>query len=77
MTRVPEFQSAKWNEPIVMEMGRAGARGQLFPAPEDEVKKAVGTDLIPAAMQRKDASCADMINSNEKFTPSQSVNSPS
>ena len=54
MTRVPEFQSAKWNEPIVMEMGRAGARGQLFPAPEDEVKKAVGTDLIPAAMQRKD-----------------------
>ena len=29
MTRVPEFQSAKWNEPIVMDMGRAGARGRM------------------------------------------------
>jgi len=54
MTRIPEFHAAKWNEPVVMEMGRLGARAQLFPAPEDEVTRAVGTDLIPAAMARKD-----------------------
>ncbi|MGB3407591.1 MAG: aminomethyl-transferring glycine dehydrogenase subunit GcvPB [Jannaschia sp.] len=54
MTRIPEFHAAKWNEPVVMDMGRPGARGQLFPAPEDEVTKAVGSDLIPQAMARKD-----------------------
>ena len=54
MKGIPEFRSAKWNEPVVMDMGRAGSRGQLFPAPEDEVTKAVGIDLIPAAMRRKD-----------------------
>jgi glycine dehydrogenase subunit 2 len=54
MTRIPEFHAAKWNEPVVMEMGRPGARGQLFPAPEDEVIKTVGNKLIPEAMARKD-----------------------
>ena len=54
MKGIPEFRSAKWNEPVVMDMGRAGSRGQLFPAPEDEVTEAVGIDLIPAAMRRKD-----------------------
>ncbi|MBW4708413.1 aminomethyl-transferring glycine dehydrogenase subunit GcvPB [Roseobacter sp. YSTF-M11] len=54
MTRIPEFRAAKWNEPVVMEMGRPGARGQLFPTPEDEVNEAVGTDLIPGGMARKD-----------------------
>ncbi|MDB3861336.1 aminomethyl-transferring glycine dehydrogenase subunit GcvPB [Paracoccaceae bacterium] len=54
MKSIPEFRSAKWNEPVVMDMGRSGSRGQLYPAPEDEVTEAVGIDLIPAAMQRKD-----------------------
>ena len=54
MSRIPEFHAAKWNEPVVMEMGRQGARGQLFPAPEDEETKAVGADLIPECMTRKD-----------------------
>ena len=54
MAKIPEFHAAKWNEPVVMEMGRPGARGQLFPAPESEVTEAVGSDLIPASMQRKD-----------------------
>jgi len=54
MTRIPEFHAAKWNEPVVMEMGRPGARGQLFPVPEDEITKAVGTDLIAGTMARKD-----------------------
>ena len=42
MKSIPEFRSAKWNEPVVMDMGRSGSRGQLFPAPEDEVTEAVG-----------------------------------
>ncbi|NND17896.1 MAG: aminomethyl-transferring glycine dehydrogenase subunit GcvPB [Silicimonas sp.] len=54
MTRIPEFRAAKWNEPVIMEMGRPGARGQLFPAPEAEVTDAVGADLIPQAMARQD-----------------------
>lgn len=54
MTRLPEFHAAKWDEPVVMELGRPGGRGQHFPAPEDEVTAAVGDDLIPAAMARKD-----------------------
>ncbi len=54
MTRLPEFRAAKWDEPVVMEMGRPGGRGQHFPAPEEEITAAVGKDLIPAAMARMD-----------------------
>jgi glycine cleavage system P protein (glycine dehydrogenase) subunit 2 len=54
MTRLPEFHAAKWNEPVVMEMGRPGGRGQIFPAPEAEISEAIGADLIPASMTRKD-----------------------
>jgi glycine dehydrogenase subunit 2 len=54
MTRLPQFHAAKWDEPVVMELGRPGGRGQLFPAPEPEVADAVGADLIPGAMARKD-----------------------
>ncbi|MEL6207963.1 MAG: glycine dehydrogenase subunit 2, partial [Pseudomonadota bacterium] len=54
MSPLPQFHAAKWDEPVVMEMGRPGGRGQHFPAPEDEVTAAVGADLIPAAMARKD-----------------------
>ncbi len=54
MTRLPEFHAAKWDEPVVYEIGRPGGRGQLFPAPEAEVAQAAGDSLIPAAMARKD-----------------------
>ncbi|PJF08502.1 aminomethyl-transferring glycine dehydrogenase subunit GcvPB [Pseudorhodobacter sp. MZDSW-24AT] len=54
MTRLPTFHAAKWDEPLVMDMGRPGGRGQLFPAPEPEVAEAVGQNPVPAAMQRKD-----------------------
>ena len=54
MTRPPEFHAAKWNEPVVMELGRPGGRGQHFPAPEDEIRSAVGIDLIPGEMARTD-----------------------
>jgi glycine dehydrogenase subunit 2 len=54
MSRLPEFRAAKWDEPVVMELGRPGGRGQIFPTPEDEIVSRVGADLIPSGMQRKD-----------------------
>ncbi|MDO9636932.1 MAG: aminomethyl-transferring glycine dehydrogenase subunit GcvPB [Pseudotabrizicola sp.] len=54
MTRLPNFHAAKWDEPLVMELGRPGGRGQLFPAPEPEVMEAIGDNPLPEAMQRKD-----------------------
>jgi len=54
MTPVSEFHAARWDEPLVMQMGRPGGRGQLFPEPEPEVAEAVGSGLIPDAMARKD-----------------------
>ena len=54
MTRLPQFHAARWDEPVVMELGRPGGRGQHFPAPEDEVRSAVGDDLIPGGMARTD-----------------------
>ena len=54
MSRLPNFHAAKWDEPVVMEMGRPGGRGQIFPAPEDEIIDSVGDDLIPGPMARRD-----------------------
>lgn len=54
MTRLPRFHAARWDEPVIHELGRPGARGQLFPMPEAEVIEAVGTDLVPAALARRD-----------------------
>ena len=54
MSRLPDFHAAKWDEPVVMEMGRPGGRGQIFPAPEDEIIDSVGDDLIPGPMARRD-----------------------
>ena len=52
-----EFHAASWDEPLVMELGRPGARGQIFPAPEEEVASSVGDvgSLIPGGMARKEA----------------------
>lgn len=60
MTSQPElrrYHAAAWDEPVVMEMGRPGARGQVFAQPEPEVVEAVGeaTGRIPAAMRRGQA----------------------
>jgi glycine dehydrogenase subunit 2 len=48
--KLPNYHAPRWDEPVVMELGRPGSRGQLFPAPEQELEVAE----IPAAMQRKD-----------------------
>lgn len=54
--KLREFHAARWDEPVIMEMGRPGARGQIFDAPEAAVTQAVGpaADLIPAEARRKD-----------------------
>jgi glycine dehydrogenase subunit 2 len=51
------YHAAVWDEPIVMELGHPGRRGQVFPAAEPAVVKAVGEarDLIPAGMARRAA----------------------
>lgn len=51
------FQQARWDEPIIMEMGSEGERGVLMPLAEERVTDAVGSaqSLIPAAMRRKNA----------------------
>ena len=51
-----QYHAPVWGEPVIMEMGYPGRRGQVFPMPERKVGKAVGTaaDLVPAAMQRRD-----------------------
>lgn len=58
MTKLPpvqEVHQARWNEPVVMEMGYPGRRGQVFAAPSAKVEKAVGpaASLIPEGMRRK------------------------
>jgi glycine dehydrogenase subunit 2 len=49
------YHGARWDEPIIMEMGLEGQRGLLVPAPEAAVTELVGPagDLIPAALKRK------------------------
>lgn len=54
MTNLPEFHAASWDEPVVMELGRPGGRGQHYPAPEDEIVSSVGDNLIPEGMARTD-----------------------
>ena len=54
MSRLPLFRAARWDEPVVMELGRQGGRGQLFAEPEPEAVAAAGPSPIPEAMARKD-----------------------
>ncbi|TDV15686.1 aminomethyl-transferring glycine dehydrogenase subunit GcvPB [Paraburkholderia caballeronis] len=48
------YRAPDWNEPIVMEMSRAGRRGVLFPALDPDIADAVGPidGLLPAALRR-------------------------
>ncbi|MBS7616909.1 aminomethyl-transferring glycine dehydrogenase subunit GcvPB [Candidatus Bathyarchaeota archaeon] len=51
------FKQARWNEPLIFNLGKAGRVGYSLPKVEDTVKKAVGdlNTLIPENMQRKKA----------------------
>jgi glycine dehydrogenase subunit 2 len=54
--RLPEYHAARWDEPVVMEMGRPGRRGTLPPQVEADVAARVGSgaDLVPAGVRRVD-----------------------
>ena len=55
-TKLRDFHAARWGEPVLMEMSRAGRRGTIFPDAEPDVSAAVGDadGLIPAEMRRKE-----------------------
>jgi len=50
MNPLPQYHAARWDEPVIFDMGRPGARGQLFPALEPEIEPAV----IPTFLARND-----------------------
>jgi glycine dehydrogenase subunit 2 len=52
-----DYHAPVWNEPVIMEMGRPGRRGLLFPPVDEAIRAAVGNagDLVPVAMRRQTA----------------------
>jgi glycine dehydrogenase subunit 2 len=54
MTELRRYHAAVWDEPLVLELGRPGARGIAVPPVEDELGSEVGDAeaLVPAAMRR-------------------------
>ena len=47
---LPQYHAARWDEPVIFDIGRPGARGQLFPALEPEIDPVV----LPPTVSRKD-----------------------
>ena len=54
--KLRNYHAPVWDEPIIMEMGRDGRRGVVFPEAETAVQRLVGdaSQLVPASMRRKD-----------------------
>lgn len=52
-----DFHEARWDEPIIMELGNPGERGVLVPKASEEVQKAAGTaeQILPENLRRKKA----------------------
>src|SRR4029077_4037402 len=55
--KLGRYHAAVWDEPVVMELGYPGRRGQIFAAADPKIRKAVGNakSLVPAAMRRREA----------------------
>jgi glycine dehydrogenase subunit 2 len=55
VNRPRNYHAAKWDEPLILEMGSPGERGYIPPAVEPEIQETVGPadELIPAAMRRQ------------------------
>jgi glycine dehydrogenase subunit 2 len=53
--KVRRFHQAKWDEPIIFELGSKGERGILLPEVEPEIEEAVGSvdSLVPDNMKRR------------------------
>ena len=52
-----DFHEARWDEPIIMELGNPGERGVLVPKASERVVQVTGTveNLLPANLKRKKA----------------------
>src|SRR5690348_18147407 len=55
MTELRRYHAAVWDEPLVLELGREGRRGLVFPDAEPEVRARVGdaVALVPEAVRRR------------------------
>jgi glycine dehydrogenase subunit 2 len=53
--KLREFHAARWHEPVIMELGYPGRRGQSLPAADPIVRAIVGEAerLIPAGLMRR------------------------
>src|SRR5207248_2873723 len=51
-TSLPRHHGARWNEPIIMELGQPGERALYPPRTEPEVAAAVGQPEIPVGVRR-------------------------
>lgn len=55
MNRARNYHAARWDEPIIMEMGSPGQRGYFPPSVEDEIRAETGDVLagLPAEIRRE------------------------
>lgn len=52
--KVKEYHAARWNEPIIQELGRKGERGFIPSRAEEKIRKTIDLDsLVPDSMKRK------------------------
>ena len=63
-SKVRNFHQAKWDEPIIFELGNKGERGILLPKIEKAIESIVGDGLsnIPKHMIREQAPCLPEIS---------------
>jgi glycine dehydrogenase subunit 2 len=54
MTHLRRYHAAVWDEPLVMELGREGRRGLVFPPVDEQIRDRVGdaSSLVPASIRR-------------------------
>lgn len=52
-----DFHEARWDEPIILELGNPGERGVFVPKASEKVREVVGgvDDILPAGLKRKQA----------------------
>ena len=56
-TKLRKFHQAKWDEPIIFELGEKGERGILMPVVEKAIEAEIGDGIskLPASIVRKKA----------------------
>ncbi|WP_454854141.1 aminomethyl-transferring glycine dehydrogenase subunit GcvPB [Rhizobium binxianense] len=62
-SKLPGYHAARWDEPVITEMGRSGRRGMFF----DDGGRADAGGLIPAALARKTPPALPELSEPEVF----------